>query len=493
VNTTALPEHPNLVLIITDQERAPMHWPDGFAESHLTSRNRLLRHGLSFDRAICNSTMCSPSRATLFTGLMPAQHRVIDTLTDDGPYSFTETQLSDELPNLATMLRAGGYDVHYRGKWHLSKGPKGGFDVTAEQVAAYGFDGWIAPDGGGDTRPESFGGGRADHDAPYITQALEFLQERARAAPGAPPFFLVLSLINPHDVLAFPRAWQDDYEPQDLEGTIELPPTVDEDLAANHKPAAHAQLGPAIDFAVGPLQTRAQQRQYLNFYTNLTVKADRQLAPVVDCFYQPDGTPTELGQRTVIVRLSDHGELAMAHGGLRQKAFNIYEESLRVPLIVANPILVPDPRSCSHPASLVDVMPTVAGLLQLEPPTGLRGADLSPVVRDPGTPPVQDEVLYTFDDMHAGTGLVKEVLPGAAGRIRCIREARFKFARYFHAEGSHPTEYEMYDLDEDGFELENLAHPDHPRYDDREVAAQRDRLAAKLAELEERLARPVPA
>ena len=222
------------------------------------------------------------------------------------------------------MLRAGGYDVHYRGKWHLSKGPKGGFGVTAEQVAAYGFDGWIAPDGGGDQLPESFGGGRADHDAPYIAQALEFLQERARAAPGAPPFFLVLSLINPHDVLAFPRAWQDDYEPQDLDGAIELPPTVDEDLAANHKPAAHAQLVPAIDFAVGPLETRAQQRQYVNFYANLTVKVDRQLAPVVDCFYQPDGTPTELGQRSVIVRLSDHGELAMAHGGLRQKAFNVY-------------------------------------------------------------------------------------------------------------------------------------------------------------------------
>ena len=163
-----LPEHPNLVLIITDQERAPMHWPDGLAERTMPSRARLLRHGVSFESAICNTAMCSPSRATFLTGLMPAQHGVIDTLTDDGPFSITETVLNPELPNLASMLRAAGYDVHYRGKWHLSKGPTGGPDPQPEDLAAYGFDGWIAPDAGGDTKPESFGGGRADHDAGYI-------------------------------------------------------------------------------------------------------------------------------------------------------------------------------------------------------------------------------------------------------------------------------------------------------------------------------------
>jgi hypothetical protein len=62
---------------------------------------------------------------------------------------------------------------------------------------------------------------------------------------------------------------------------------------------------------------------------------------------------------------------------------------------------------------------------------------------------VQDEVLCTFDDTHAGTGLVREVLPGAPRRIRCIRERHSKYARYFHAEGSHPTQYETYDLSQD--------------------------------------------
>ena len=483
-------EKPNLVLIVTDQERSPMHWPDGYAEEHLPSRARLLRHGMSFERATCNTAMCSPSRATLLTGLMPAQHGVIDTLTDDGPFSTTERILDPALPNLGTMLRDGGYEVEWRGKWHLSKGPAGDGDLTTDELAEYGFNGWVPPDAGGDTQSSGFGGGRADHDARYLEQSLEFLRGRAESAAGA-PFCLVISLVNPHDVLGFPRDWADDYEAADLEGPVELPPSVDEDLTSNLKPTAQRAMMPAIDVAVGTLESPEQRRQYVNFYANLTAKVDRQLAPILDCLYAADGSPTALGEETVVVRLSDHGELAMSHGGLRQKAFNVYEETMRVPLIFSNPRLFPEPRTCEHPASLVDLVPTIAGLTGVTPPPGLRGTDLSPLLRDPHSGPVQDEVLFTFDDMHAGTGRVREVVP-AAGRIRCIREPRFKYARYFHAEGSFPAEFEMYDLASDPYELENLAHPQHPRFGDPEVAAERERLAAKLAEVEERLARPLP-
>jgi arylsulfatase A-like enzyme len=484
-----LPINANLVLIVTDQERAPMHFPEGFAEERLVSRSRLLRHGVSFENAVCNTAMCSPSRATFLTGLMPAQHGMVDTLTTDGPISGTETELRRDIPNLASMLGAAGYEVHYRGKWHLSKDRNGTYDVTPEDLAAYGFEGWVAPDAGEDTRPPHFGGGRADHDAAYIEQAVAFLHERA-ANEAERPFCLIVSLVNPHDVLAFPREWTDDYTPDWLEGDAELPPSFDEDLSSSLKPTAHAMMGPAIDRAVGKLETRAQALQYVNFYANLVARIDGQIAPLIDCFYRPDGEPTKLGEKTLVVRFSDHGELAMAHGGLRQKAFNVYEESLRVPLIFSNPGLVPEGRSCPHPASLVDLMPTLASLLGVEPPPGLRGTELAPLIRDPAAKPVQDEVLFTFDDMHAGAGLVPEVLPGAPGRIRCIRERRFKYARYFDAEGRHSTEYEMYDLAEDPYELENLAHPDHPRYAEPDVSRERDRLAAKLERTEQQLARP---
>ncbi len=56
-----LPEHPNLVLIITDQERPAMWWPEGFAEARMASRARLERHGVSFANATCNTAMCARS------------------------------------------------------------------------------------------------------------------------------------------------------------------------------------------------------------------------------------------------------------------------------------------------------------------------------------------------------------------------------------------------------------------------------------------------
>ena len=123
--TEKLPQRPNLVLIISDQERATQHFPPGWEEENLHNLTRLKRHGLTFNRAFCNACMCSPSRSTLFSGRYVAQHQVSDTLTWGGLWSPTENTLDPTLPNLATMLRPAGYRVHYRGKWHLSKGASG--------------------------------------------------------------------------------------------------------------------------------------------------------------------------------------------------------------------------------------------------------------------------------------------------------------------------------------------------------------------------------
>ena len=80
-----LPKKPNIVLIITDQEREVMHWPEGWAEANLRARSRLMEHGMRFTNAYCNSATCSPSRATLLTGLYPAQHGVKTLLQHNKP------------------------------------------------------------------------------------------------------------------------------------------------------------------------------------------------------------------------------------------------------------------------------------------------------------------------------------------------------------------------------------------------------------------------
>ncbi len=75
----------NIVMFITDQERAIQHFPRGWARRNLPGMTRLQSHGLTFENAFCSACMCSPTRATLLTGYFPAQHGVKYTLGDDMP------------------------------------------------------------------------------------------------------------------------------------------------------------------------------------------------------------------------------------------------------------------------------------------------------------------------------------------------------------------------------------------------------------------------
>ena len=113
-----LSEQPDIIMIITDQQRATQHFPADWEKENLHSLTFLKENGFSFDRAFCNTCMCSPSRATLFTGLFPAQHNVTQTLTFGGPYSPAEVVLDNMTPNLARMLIDTGYKhLEERNDW----------------------------------------------------------------------------------------------------------------------------------------------------------------------------------------------------------------------------------------------------------------------------------------------------------------------------------------------------------------------------------------
>ena len=107
----------------------------------------------------------------------------------------------------------------------------------------------------------------------------------------------------------------------------------------------------------GKPNSDAEKRSYLNFYGNLMRSSDNYLVDVLDRLEQQD-----LLDDTLIVRTSDHGEMGLAHGGLRQKNFNFYEETMRVPLIYSNPKLFPKPQTSDALVSHVDFLPTLASL-----------------------------------------------------------------------------------------------------------------------------------
>lgn len=446
----ALPSRPNILIVLVDQQRAPRDWPEGWAAENIPSFGRLAANGITFNRAYCNACMCSPSRATLFTGVYTHTHRVTDTLSEST--TLFEQQLEPDYQNIARMLKSAGYSVHYRGKWHLTKPDASAPNYpkpTVEDVQAYGFDTWETPDSGEDTKPENFG---ILFDEGYATGAINQIQNM----PAGKPWALIVSFVNPHDVLAYPTTYEMQPEFADIHGLdvgIDLPATIDEDLVAGGKPRAHALIRAVMAAGLGPLPTDAAKRTYVNFYAYLQSLVDVQINRVLDAVL----CDPELKRDTVIIRCADHGELGLAHGGMRQKNFNMYEQAVNVPLQVSNPVLFPEPVESDALVSLVDVLPTIASLVGLGRPAGydLRGTDLTPLFTNPDGE-VQDSILFTYDDEHAGSLTISPIVP-PPNHILAIFEKRWKFARYYDPAGVEDDEYELYDLEADPEELHNLA------------------------------------
>jgi arylsulfatase A-like enzyme len=488
---------PNILIIMTDQERNPQYWPEGWADANLPNRKRLADKGLSFNRAFCNTAMCSPSRTTLFTGLYPAQHGVEHTLTKGGSLSQEEPTLQVTTQNMARMLESAGYNVQYRGKWHLSKDVTCLTDAsTAEDLAKFGFNGWLPPDGGQDVEVENFGGGAADHDRRWAQQAADFL--RSKEAQNDQPFALIVSFVNPHDTLAYPKSWnaqsgnaQVGYNsnyattaPDCFNQGIQLPPTHDERLHENFKPTAQVQLK-VLTAGLGPL-SEEEKLNYVNFYAYLHKVVDEHIGTVLDALESRKG----VHKKTVVFRLSDHGEMGMSHGGLRQKAFNAYEETLNVPLVISNPQYFPNPVKTDALASLVDVMPTIATLCRVPNPDAwdFKGKDLTPIMQDamqnPGNPKaqVQDSVLFTYDDDNPSRPDPQNIVTQPRN-IRCVRDERYKFTIYFDPFNVEPPQSELYDLWNDSQELHNMANPENTAYYNPElIEIMRQKLLNKMEE-----------
>lgn len=467
----------NVIIFLTDQQRALQWFPVGWAAANLPFQSALAATGVTFNRAYTNTAMCTPARTTLFTGLYPAQHLSADTLSEGNVQSEAEHQLNPTCPNVGTVLAEAGYEVAYIGKYHLSKGviQANGVNIW-DDIERYRFTQWDPPDAGRNTALGDYGGGYADNDARYIDDALAFLQNRVDN-PGGKPFCLIISLVNPHDVLGYPLNlsgggyipsenpdWEGNQWLAEKQGVsindadwtadtvppIDLPPTVTENLATNYKPTAQeAFLVSSV--GLGPLPTPADKKAYLNFYGNLISYIDYQFNKILQ-FLNSSPEGIALRANTWMVRTSDHGEYGMAHGGLRQKSFSIYEEALRVPLIWSNPVDYPmgSGEECSELVGHVDFLPTLCAMLGINPRSyRFAGTDYSSLIRYPTTGrAVQDYILFTYDDIWCGqnaAGKPNGIVP-APNRIRAIRRLDYAYALYFDGQGVASPQTEFYDL-----------------------------------------------
>jgi choline-sulfatase len=498
-----LPRKPNILLIVTDQEREVMHWPAGWAEANLPARSRLLAHGLQFTRAQCNTAACSPSRATFLTGLYPAQHGVKNVIQCDSPRDRVQSRLSilpSHLPNLATVMSAAGYHVVLKGKLHLTRPVEYNHKMkrhywsdadVAHLDERYGFHGWNPPDMSDPQSLSDLGGGAINNDGRFVDgsgtaagQVRPYDELHRQSAvhflntyDGDKPFCLIVALVNPHDVQEYPGRGvrglsisptfsQGGYRLENFKDLpIELPASIDDDLST--KPSVHASFRQFLAIATGHVRTRDRQLTYARFYAYLNQQVDAQILKLLDAL-----DANGLTNDTLILRTSDHGELGMAHGRLRQKFYNVYRETLSVPLIVSNPRLYPEPLSTDSFASLIDVLPTLGIIVGAEPQQyGFKGHDLTPILSDPKAT-VQDALHFTYED---------DAFPvKGADCIRAIVERDWKYAVYYDPFTGSPTEYELYDLARDPLEMTNLAHATHstPASD-----VERARLHGRLSEV----------
>jgi choline-sulfatase len=182
--------------------------------------------------------------------------------------------------------------------------------------------------------------------------------------------------------------------------------------------------------------------------------------------------------------------MGLAHGGMREKGYNAYEETSHVPLVVSNPKLFPKAVHTDALASLVDLMPTLATLADVPHPGEwtFRGRDLTPIIRGavahPGRPakPVQESILFTTDETIGSRSDSPPQIVKQPAHIRCIREADWKFVMYFDPALGTQREYELCDLAHDPGELRNMAAPGGPCFDAAKFAEMKEKLAARMDE-----------
>ena len=454
---------PDLVFILTDQERYETHFPPGFLDEHMPTWQRLADHGIRFDKAYAAASMCSPSRAAILTGQYGKTNGVPRL---DWPTSILKG--ADDVPNIATVLGAAGYDVAWKGKWHLSYplGFTGGrptaeawTDADAEYLEDhYDMADWNPPEAGNIAEPgpgalATLGGGSANNDGRFVSgltdaaqtgglgeSAVEFL-DRVGAIPAAErkPFCLFVSLVNPHDVVFYPDGWEEaGYRREDFADLpIELPSSATDDLS--RKPSAQSTFRAAFD-DFSPIASDVEKLEYVRMYAYLHGVVDEHIATLLDAL-----DANGLTEDTIVVRTADHGEMGFAHG-LREKTYNAYEETYHLPLVISNPRLFPEAVRTDALHSHVDLLPTLAELAGADA-VGV-GISHVPLFTDPQAS-LQDAVLLAFDDSF--------IVPADAGavHIRAIRTDRWTYAVYYAVDGS-AFEYELYDNETDPHQLDNL-------------------------------------
>jgi iduronate 2-sulfatase len=324
--------------------------------------DRLAARGMRFDRAYCNYPVCNPSRTSFLSGKRPDTTGIVDNATP------TRTYLKDSVM-LPQFFRQHGWRTEKVGKiFHtgdrFEDPPSWDFDLRETNEAKQPPEQQVVRKvkGGGVVLDAA----DADTwDGKVARKSVELLEAAAR---GGKPFYIAAGFRRPHTPYIAPRKYHELYPPAQMAWPAEPPGHL-------------AGIPPiALTYPPGePTLPEARRAEVMSAYFASTSFMDAQVGVLLDALDR-----LKLWETTVVVFQSDHGYHLGEHGGLHHK-MTLFEEGVRVPLIVAAPGITPGAVS-PRLVELVDLYPTLADLCGLKPPADLEGISFRPLLDDPGRP-----------------------------------------------------------------------------------------------------------
>jgi len=336
-----------------------------------------------FDRAICQSPICTPSRVSYLTGQYPLNHGYYGITTWNG-------HLRHDLPNLFSIADDLGYRTGVFGKVHT---PEGLVEPHADTVTDLSdHTEYLRGRGRLDDR-DSLGlqeGGDQNLDArasrlPFEDHYEQFATDRCREfiRDGEEPFCAWLSFSRPHQVYTPAEEFWNQY-PEDLD----LPPSAGEDLRESGKPPH--QSTPALEeespqAVFEPSTHEAFLQRKLRGYLGCVSEVDDLVGQVLD-FLDAEG----LREDTIVIYCADHGDFAAEHG-FPEKAPGIsYDAITRVPFVWSWPGRIKEGTVVEELVETVDFLPTLCALLGADPPDTADGLDVSGYLTGNRTGPVRE-------------------------------------------------------------------------------------------------------
>ncbi len=432
-------EKPNVVVIITDDQRWNALSLAG--DPHLKTPNidRLAKEGIWFKNAFCTTSLCSPSRASILSGLYAHSHKVVN--------NFTEYPA--DLPSFPRQLQGAGYETAYIGKWHMGEDndePRPGFNhfITHKGQGKY-FDTAFNVDGRGS---KVFPG--------YYTHVVTKMALDWINKPRSQPFLLMLGHKAPHSFYTPEPKYAhvfDDVKFGYPASAFQLDDKPD--WFKTRLNTWHGIYGPLFDFRK---KFPDSSPEAVKDFDAMTRSYLATLISVDDSVGQLYAALEKSGKldNTVIIYTTDNGLLNGEHGMVDKRT--AHEPSIRVPLVVRYPGLTPadKPKVVEEMILHTDMAPTILELAGALPLPGIHGRSWATLARA-GDPTWRRSFHYEYN--------YEKQFPYTPN-VRSVRTDRWKYIHYPPGDGTPDTHLaELYNLEADPEESKNLIAV--PEYKDR--------------------------